>query len=68
VYIEGGLAGGDGEVVVGVMDRGFAGGIVITVRESGMGQRLADATGRWARKVRVIDVDRVGDDWLARIA
>jgi len=67
VYIEGELAGVDGEVVAGVMEKGLVGGVVVTVWERGMGQKLADATGRWGKRVRVMDVDKVGDDWMARI-
>jgi hypothetical protein len=67
VYIEGELAGMEGEVVAGVMEGGWVGGVVVTVWERGMGQKLADATGRWGKRVRVMDVDKVGDDWMARI-
>jgi len=67
VYIESSLVGLDAAVVKNVLEGGWVGGVVVSVEEPAEGQRIADATGRLGRRVKVLDVGRVGDDWTERI-
>ncbi|KAF8536881.1 hypothetical protein BDD12DRAFT_849087 [Trichophaea hybrida] len=53
VYMEASVAG-DGRIVVAVLD-------------PTTGQRLADETGKFGKKCRVLDVAKAGDDWMERI-
>jgi len=67
VYIEGSLVGPDAAVVTDVLGGRWVGSVVVSVEEPAEGQRIADATGRLGRRVKVLDVSRVGDDWKERI-
>ncbi|KAI5842251.1 hypothetical protein BZA05DRAFT_412456 [Tricharina praecox] len=67
VYIESSLVGPDASVVKDVLGRGWVGGVVVSVEEPAEGQRIADAAGRLLKRVKVLDVARVGDDWTERV-
>jgi len=67
VYIEDSLVGQDAAVVTEVLGGRWVGGVVVSVEEPAEGQRIADATGRLGRGVKVLDVARVGDDWKERV-
>lgn len=67
VYIEGSLVGPDAAVVTEVLGGGWVGGVVVSVEDPEDGQRIADATGGLGKRVKVLDVARVGDDWKERV-
>ncbi|KAI5813210.1 hypothetical protein BZA77DRAFT_358290 [Pyronema omphalodes] len=67
VYIEAQLVGEDAGVVSAVLEGAWVGGVIIAVEDSLTGQRLADATGVYGKRCRVLDVDKAGEDWGMRV-
>lgn len=65
VYIEAGLIGHEGEVIAGVLNGGWVGGVVMARTHGEPG--VADIKGSWGKKLRVVDVGDVGDDWMAHV-
>lgn len=67
VYMEASVVGEGAELVRAVLEGGWVGGVVVSVLDPATGQRLADETGKFGKKCRVLDVAKAGDDWMERV-
>ena len=67
VYVEAALAGEGSTVVHNVLDGGRVGSVVVAVQDPTTGQRIADETGRFGKRCRVLDTPEVARDWVERI-
>lgn len=67
VYMEAKLVGEGASVISGVLEGAWVGGVIIAVEDSLTGQRLADETGMYGKRCRVLDVDKAGEDWGLKV-
>lgn len=70
VYFEAALVGEGSAVVHNVLDGGRAssvGSVIVAVQDPSTGQRIADETGRFGKRCRVLDTPEVGRDWMERV-